>query len=68
MLMGLICQIANNGMLFLQETHSFHDTVINWRDDFRGELFISHGTTYSCGVIIGYLGSNKIKVKVACRV
>ena len=66
--MGLIRQIANNGMLFLQETHSSHDTVINWRDDFRGELFFSHGTTYSCGVITGYLGSNKIKVKVACRV
>ena len=55
-------KIANNGILFLQETHSSHDTVINWRDDFKGELFFSHGTTSSCGVIIGYLGSNKIKV------
>ena len=32
-------KIANNGILFLQETHSSHDTVINWRDDFKGELF-----------------------------
>ena len=55
-------KIANNGILFLQETHSSHDTVINWRDDFKGELFFSHGTTNSCGVIIGYLGSKKIKV------
>ena len=55
-------KIANNGILFLQETHSSHDTVINWRDDFKGELFFSHGTTNSCGVMIGYLGSNKIKV------
>ena len=55
-------KIANNGILFLQETHSSHDTVINWRDDFKGELFFSHRTTNSCGVMIGYLGSNKIKV------
>ena len=55
-------KIANNGILFLQETHSSHDTVINWRDDFKGELFFSHGTTNSCGVMIGYLRSNKIKV------
>ena len=55
-------KIANNGILFLQETHSSHDTVINWRDDFKVELFFSHGTTNSCGVMIGYLGSNKIKV------
>ena len=32
-------KIANNGISFLQETHSSHDTVINWRDDFKGELF-----------------------------
>ena len=37
-------------------------TVINWPDDFKGELFFSHGTTNSCGVMIGYLRSNKIKV------
>ena len=55
-------KIANYGILFLQETHSSHDTVINWRDTFKGELFFSHGTTYSCGVMIRYLGSNKIKV------
>ena len=39
-----------------------HDTAINWRDDFKGELFFSHGTKNSCDVMIGYLGSNKIKV------
>ena len=47
-------KIANNGILFLQETHFSHDTVINWRDDFKGELFFSHETTNSCGVMIGY--------------
>ena len=55
-------KIANNGILFLQETHSSHDAVIYWRDDFKGGLLFSHGTTNSCGVMTGYLGSNKIKV------
>ena len=32
-------KIANNGILFLQKTHSSHDTVINWCDNFKGELF-----------------------------
>ena len=53
-------KIANNG-IFLQKTHSSHDANINWHDDFKSELFFSHGTTNSCGVMIGYLGSNKIK-------
>ena len=35
-------KITNNGILFLQETHSSYDTVINWCDDFKGELFFSH--------------------------
>ena len=55
-------KIASNGISFLQETHFSHDTVSNWRDDFKGELFFSHGTTNSCDVMIGYLGSSKIKV------
>ena len=56
-------KIANNGILFWQEIHFSHGNVINWLDDFKGELFFSHGTTNSCGVMIGYFGSKKIKVK-----
>ena len=44
--------IANNGIFFLWETHSSYDTVINWRDDIRGELFFSYGTMNPCGVMI----------------
>ena len=55
-------KIANNGILFLQETHSSHDTVSNWRNDFKGELFFSRRTTNSCGVMNGYIGSIEIKV------
>ena len=31
-------ETANNGMLFSQETHSYHGTLINWRNDFKCEL------------------------------
>ena len=55
-------KISNNGTLFLQETHSSDDTVINWHDDFKGQLFFSHGTTNSCGFMARYLGGNKIKL------
>ena len=54
-------KIVNNGILFLQETHSSLDIAINWHDNFKGELLYSHGTTNSCDVIIGYLGNRKIK-------
>ena len=55
-------KIADNGILFLQKTHSFHDIVINWHEDFKGELFFSHGTINSSGVMIGYLGREKMKL------
>ena len=55
-------KIANNGILFLQETHSSHDAVINWLDYFKGKPFFSHGTINSSGIMIGHLGSKKIKV------
>ena len=57
-------KITNNGILFLHETRSSHDTVINWHDNFKSALFYPHGTTNSSGVIIGYLGSKKIKVNI----
>ena len=31
-------QIINNGIMFLQETHSSEDTFDEWRDDFKGEV------------------------------
>ena len=50
-------KLSNNGILFLQETHSSKDTYDKWRDEFKGDIFFSHGTTKSCGVMIGYHGS-----------
>ena len=60
-------QIVNNGIIFLQETHSSEDTFNEWRDDFKGEVFFSQGTTSSCGVMIGYFGSKKFSVNKICK-
>ena len=30
-------------------------------DDFQGRIFFSHGTTNSCGVMIGFLGNKNLK-------
>ena len=60
-------QIVNNGIIFLQETHSSEDTLNEWRDDFKGEVFFSHGTTSSCGVMIRYLGNKKFSVNKICK-
>ena len=36
-------KISSNGFLFLQETHSTVNDEIKWKDDFKGEVFYSHG-------------------------
>ena len=55
-------KISNNGITFLKETHSSEDTFNNWQNDFKGEVFFSHGSTSYCGVKIGYLGSKKFQL------
>ena len=45
-------KLGNNGILFLQETHStFNDENI-WKNYFNGPVFYSHGTSQSCGVLL----------------
>ena len=34
-------KISNNGIIFLQETRSWEDTLNKWRNDFKGEVFFS---------------------------
>ena len=34
---------------------------IKWRDEFNGELFLSHGNTNPCGVAIDFYGSKTIE-------
>ena len=55
-------KLCNNGIIFIQESHSSNDTIDEWRDQWKGEIFFSHGTTNSCGVMIGYLGSKNFFV------
>ena len=55
-------KLSNNGILFLQETHStFNDENI-WKNDFNVPVFYSHGTSQSCGVLIAYFGNLNFSV------
>ena len=59
--------INNNGFVFLRETHSSLKDEQKWKDDFKGPLFFSHGKSNSCGVSIGYWGTETFKVvNTAC--
>ena len=49
-------KIVSNGFLFLQETHSPVNDEIKWKDDFKGEVFYSHGKSNSCAVLICFIG------------
>ena len=31
-------KVSNNGIIFLQETHSTEDVHNKWRDDFQGQI------------------------------
>ena len=56
-------KIVPNGFLFLQETHSTVNDEIKWKDDFKGEVFYSHGKSNSCGVLICFIGSKKFFIR-----
>ena len=59
--------INSNGFIFLQETHSSSNDEQKWKDDFGDTLFFSHGKSNSCGVAIGYHGTEAFKVvNIAC--
>ena len=32
-------KVSNNGIIFLQETHSTEYALSKWRDDFQGQIF-----------------------------
>ena len=51
--------LSHEGIIFLQETHSKEGDEMKWRNDFKGPVFYSHGTSNSCGVLTAYLGSRK---------
>ena len=56
-------KIVSNGFLFLQENHSTVNDEIKWKDDFKGEVFYSHGKSNSCGVLICFIGSKRLFIR-----
>ena len=59
-------KLKSNGLLSLQETHSTIDCEKKWKDEFRGDLHFSHGSSNSCGVLIAFYGNQDITVKKSC--
>ena len=55
--------LSPNGIIFLQETHSSINDEKNWCDEFKGELFFSHEKNNSCGIAIGYFGSQQFTIE-----
>ena len=55
-----------NAITFLQETHSDRKTEKSWKNYCNGDLYFSHGTTNSCGVLtligknVDFILKNKI--------
>ena len=55
-------KIYNDVIVILQETHSSENTESEWKNDFKGKLYFSHGTTSSRGVMIGFKTTKKFSV------
>ena len=54
--------VTSNGFIFLQETHSSIKDEKIWNDEFKGQLFFSHGKTNSCGVAIGFIDTKALNI------
>ena len=63
----LKCQIVNNVIIFLKETHSSEKTFFVGQNDFKREIFFLMVQHTSCGVTIGYLGNKKLLVNKICK-
>ena len=48
----LWCRKQKTDFIFLQETHSKSDTETQWKNEWGGEIFLSHGGPNSCEVAI----------------
>ena len=48
--------------MLLQKIRSPLADEKKWTDELKGPIFFSHGKTNSCGVAIGYIGSNKVDI------
>ena len=52
-------KIGSTEVLFLQETHSNSKMEQKWKEDFKGQVFFSHGKTNSCGVLTAIFWKRK---------
>jgi len=61
---GLFTWINNQkaDIYFLQETYSTEEIELEWRKQWRGELFFSHGTNHSKGVLILFRNDLDFKI------
>ena len=50
-------KLESNRVSFLQNPHSVSNDRNAWYDDFKGQVFFSHGTSNSSGVLNAYLDS-----------
>ena len=46
------CRKQKADFIFLQETHSKKDSKTRWKNEWGGEIVMSHGSSNSCGVAI----------------
>ena len=55
-------KLLPRGILFLQETHSTESNETSLRNGFIASFFFSHGSSNSCGVLIGFLGQFNVNI------
>ena len=56
-------KVTPKGILFLQETQSSVETGKQLNDEFKGQLYFSHGKTNSRGVLTGFYGNINVVIK-----
>ena len=55
-------KFSTNDIIFLKESHSSENIYNECHNELKGELNFYHGTTNSCGVMIGFLSMKKFSV------
>ena len=63
---GRVGTLKNGDIYFAQETHSTPETENLWKEECGCEVFFSHGTSNSCGVMTFF--SNKLEIEVTGKI
>ena len=59
--------LSANGILFMQETHSYIGDELSWSTQFDGKMWFSHGANNSRGVLIGISKDLEYVVEKECK-